>query len=272
MKMDKLWEKSGGINHLETIEAQTWRMVEDQNRSSTRKLVDTEKEHEILEQMIEEDKPYIKFYNDEYAFKGLHYLLFTPFRYPPLKEGTRFGVKTERNLFYSSLELETAMYEKAFYRLSFLQSSEGNIGGKTIHMTAFKVNISTQNGIDLTKPPFKQYRDKIASATSYQDSQMLGRLMRTDKVEAFITYSARQPDNGKNLNLFSPKAFGQNKALEKTFQIFNCYSTKNTVEFYSNDLYANLSAINSLVKSVGRPYVFTAEMFHVNGSFPLIQA
>jgi len=237
--LKQLFNKIMQAMPFKTIEKEAWRIVEDQNRSSTRKMVDTATEHEMLEKLIEESKPKPIFYGDEDAFEGLHYLLSTPFRYPPLKRGTRFGSRHERNLFYTSLDLETAMAEKAFHRLEFLLASKGAIGGKSVNCTAFKVMVSTKNGVDLCEKPFLAFRKQISSRTSYTEPQELGHFLREKKVEAFISYSARSLQNGKNLNIFTPRAFGENKFLEKTFQKFSCYSTKNGVEFYSGNTSIN---------------------------------
>lgn len=255
MKHD--WSTLYGSSNIELIEEKAWRIVEDQTRSSTRKMVDTQREHELLEKMLENNKPKLKYYGDELAFEGLHYLLSTPFRYPPLMNGTRFGHRFERNLFYAALELKTAMCEKAYHRLDFLLASEGEIGGKSINCTAFKVNIFTKMGLDFRKPPFLDLKNEISSPISYQISQSLGTHMRKEGVAAFISYSARSQENGCNINIFTPKAFGKNGSLESSFQAYTCYSTKKSVEFYSN-------------LSRDEPTVFNVENFYVNNHFPSI--
>ena len=101
-----IWEECSGTEHLRSLDHKVFRVVEAQHISSTRKLVDSEKEHEILEILIERTKPHL---SQASEFKGLHYLLFTPFRYPPLRHGSRFGKTYEPSLWYGSLELETAL-------------------------------------------------------------------------------------------------------------------------------------------------------------------
>lgn len=115
-----VFKENNGIQYFSQIKLQAWRIVEDQSRSTTRKFVDTVIEHEVLEQLIDESKPAIKYYGDESYFKNCHYLVFTPFPYPPLKCGARFNVRSERALLYAAKALETAMSEKAFYKLAFL--------------------------------------------------------------------------------------------------------------------------------------------------------
>lgn len=60
--------------------------------------------------------------------KDIHYLIFTPFRYPPLKYGSRFGRAFEPSLWYGSLQLKTAFAEVAYYRLRFFHDTEANLG------------------------------------------------------------------------------------------------------------------------------------------------
>ena len=61
-----------------------WRVVEAQHEASTMKLVDGPEEQRLLEQLLEAAKPPLPA-----AAHGLHYLLATPFRYPPLPGGSR---------------------------------------------------------------------------------------------------------------------------------------------------------------------------------------
>lgn len=257
--MRHFWKTLNGIRYLKLIETEAWRIVEDQSKSFTRKMVDSLEEHEILEQLLEESKPKLKLYGDEIALKGLHYLLFTAFRYPPLKSGSRFGKWTERNLFYAALELETAMCEKAYHRLRFLLASEGDIGGKSVNCTAFRINIFSKRAIDLCVEPFAKYRNDISSPLSYQNSQALGSAMRQDGVEFFISYSARSDKNGKNINVFSPNAFSKEQEIEESFKTYSCYFTKKSVEFYP------LLSSDNLGTSV-----FNVEAFYINNEFPLL--
>lgn len=256
--MKHIWHDLKGISKIESITEPVWRIVEDQSRSSTRQMVDTAAEHEILEKLIEDSKPKPIHQQDKQAFEGLHYLLSTPFRYPPLKYGSRFGQRHERNLFYASIALGTAMSEKAFHRLNFLLASTGAIGGKSVNCTAFSINMSTQRGVDLCKKPFSDFRERISSPISYGDSQILGHAMRLDGIEAFTSYSARCKEDGKNMNIFTPNAFGENKFIEKTFQPFSCYFTKKNVEFYATHSIKNLAT------------VFNVEDFYINGQFPCL--
>lgn len=226
-----LWTQLKGQNYFSNYKVTAWRIVEDQSKSTTRKFVDTSAEHDLLESLLEKNKPNIKYYGDEHYFKDLHYLLFTPFRYPPLKWGSRFGSHIERGIFYCSLALETAMSEKAFYKLAFFKASEGQLGGKTVSYTAFRINIASERFISLCHPPFDAYHAQISSKENYETSQALGREMRLAQVECFQYKSARCSQKGSNVGIFTPKALVDNRQVIRTFLYLNCYATKEVVEF-----------------------------------------
>jgi hypothetical protein len=62
-----------------------WRAVEAQHVVSTMALVDSIEEQHVLERLLDDTKPAIPA-----AAAHLHWLLFTPFRYPPPPGGSRF--------------------------------------------------------------------------------------------------------------------------------------------------------------------------------------
>lgn len=251
-----IWKSTNGINSITSTKSNTYRIVEDQSKSTTRKFVDTALEHELLEKLLDESKPSIKYYDDEKDFHHLHYLLYTPFRYPPLKWGSRFGTRWERGLLYTSDNLNTAMCEKAFYKLAFLNASDGNIGGKTLPCTVFKVALNSKRFVDLCTVPFASFINQISDKQSYRFSQPLGTAMRTDNIECFQYASARTSD-GNNFGVFTPKALGKNAQLEKSFVYYNCYATKEVVEFTPKH---STHAAN---------HVFDIEQFLVKGKLPL---
>src|SRR5204862_2427670 len=91
-----IWTRCAGDSELRALRASPWRAVEAQHQVSTRKLVDSAEEQELLEELIDRTKP-----PDMTAGKT-HYLLATPFRYPPLRHGSRFGTRHERGIWYGS--------------------------------------------------------------------------------------------------------------------------------------------------------------------------
>ncbi len=108
-----IWTRCAGRTRATRLECRAWRVVEGQHILSTRALVDSAAEHDLLEALLDDSKPPLP---NGREFAGLHHLLFTPFRYPPLRHGSRFGVRQERGLWYGAEALETAQAEHAYYR------------------------------------------------------------------------------------------------------------------------------------------------------------
>jgi hypothetical protein len=196
-----IWMRCEGSSRLRLLEVDAWRVVESQHIVSTRKLVDSDEEQKVLEDLIEKVKPPAPSGD---LFAGLHYLLMTPFRHPPLRYGSRFGTREERGLWYGSYELETCFAEVAYYRLLFLQGTVAKIAPVTTELTAFSVRVRTRRGIDLTRAPFREFEAELASRTSYRATHAIGREMRAAGVQAFAFVSARSQRRGKNVALFEP--------------------------------------------------------------------
>ncbi|HJK98047.1 MAG TPA: RES family NAD+ phosphorylase, partial [Polyangiaceae bacterium LLY-WYZ-14_1] len=182
-------------------------MVEAQHLASTRKLVDSAAEQDVLEDVLEASKPPLP--RDGAA--SLHYLLRTPFRYPPLRHGSRYGRPHERGIFYGSATLRTAFAEVAYYRLLFLSGTAGDLPTLHVELSAFRASLRTDRGVDLTAPPFRGFRHRLASPTDYTETQALGTAMREAGVEAFRAPSARDPEGGDNIGAFTPRVFGRRR-------------------------------------------------------------
>lgn len=207
--MVNVWQKCHGNKYTNKIKCNVWRVVENQYQTSTRKLVDNLIEHERLEEIIDAYKPELSG-----SYQKYHYLLSTPFRYPPLKHGSRFGNRSEPSLWYGSLTIETALAEKAFHRFRMLEASEANFHGLSVKYSAFECEIETLKGIDLTDVPFRMYTKKISCPHSYAASQQIGTQMRSEGIQAFLYKSARCPKKNRNIALFTPVAFKKNVPIE----------------------------------------------------------
>jgi hypothetical protein len=223
-------------------------VVEAQHQVSTRKLVDSNEEQALLEELLEGVKP------TEHTGGRLHYLLFTPFRYPPLRHGSRFGRRTERGIWYGSLDRRTSFAEVAYYRMVFLEGSEANLGTVETALTAFTASVRTSRGIDLVAPPFDAFSRTIASAASYASSQPLGTAMRGAGVEAFKYPSARDIHEGVNVGVFEPSVFG--RAKPKSLETWHCAASRNRVEVMQADYFKR------------DRYAFPRDQFLVKGVLP----
>lgn len=243
-----IWTQCAGDSELRPLRLSPWRAVEAQHQVSTRKLVDSAAEQELLEELIDAAKP------PDPAGGRLHYLLATPFRYPPLRHGSRFGTKHETGIWYGSESRETAFAEVAYYRLLFLEGTRADLGTVTTQLTAFTVHARSERGVDLVSPPFAAHRAAIASPTHYGETQALGAAMRAAGVELFRYPSARDPRGGTNVGVFAPSAFG--RARPRDLQTWHCTATRERVELAKRDYFAR------------EVHAFPRPVFLVDGRLP----
>lgn len=219
-----IWGLCEGKRFTKAISVEPWRVVEAQHILSSRDLVDSREEHDLLEELIEESKPPIK--------KEKNYLIFTPFRYPPLKYGSRFGRIFEPSLWYGSLDLETAFTEVAYYRLKFFDDTSADLGYVEISMTAFTAFLECKMGVDLTENPFNKYTKEITNKKTYEHCQLLGTSMREERIEAFLYFSARTHEKSKNIAAFIPSVFHLRKnQYINNQQNWKCFANKKLIEF-----------------------------------------
>lgn len=227
-----------GTSDIKPLRILCQRMVESQESIATNEIVDTLEEQALLEELLEKSKP-----NLPNAALGLHYLLATPFRYPPLNWGSRFGVRNERGIFYGSLETRTLLHEVAYYTFVFLNGLRAPLPKplKTRH-TQFSVELQTDRAVLLNDPKFDDIQSRLRHLSDYTFTQQLGSHMRALSVQAFLFYSARDPGDGLNAGVFDPSCFkGQEPRGEREWfcQVdrsaqaihFYCPSTKQSEQF-----------------------------------------
>lgn len=243
-----IWTQCAGDSELRALRLEPWRVVEAQHQVSTRKLVDTDAEQQLLEQLIETAKP------PDRTRGGLHYLLFTPFRYPPLRHGSRFGAGTEPGIWYGAESLRTAFAEVAYYRLLFLEGTQAELGMIETELTAFVAIVRADGGIDLTVPPFARHRKTLVSPIDYSATQDLGRAMRGAGVETFRYTSARDVEGGIGVGVFTPSAFGRRQP--RSLETWHCTATHAAVELARRDYFDRAT------------FVFPREEFLVDGQLP----
>lgn len=244
-----IWTRCAGESRVRALALDPYRVVEDQHQVATRKLVDTGAEQAVLEELIESAKP------ADPTGGRKHYLLATPFRYPPLPYGSRFGSRVERGIWYGSETLRAGFAETAYYRLLFLAGTRAHLGTVHTPLTVFQVRVRTSLGIDLSAPPFDVHHKTISSKTSYRVSQALGRAMRGTGIATFRYWSARDREGGVNVGVFRPDAFGRSRP--RNFLSWHCVATTARVEMHKRDYL--------------RPEMFTfpRAQFLVRGRLPL---
>ena len=243
-----IWTRSAGNSEIRRLALEPWRVVEAQHRIATRKLVDSDAEQAVLEQLLDAHKPHVP------AGGGLHYLLFTPFRYPPLRHGSRFGSRWEPGIWYGATTRRSAFAEVAYYRLLFLEGTEADLGLVETDLTAFRTTLRTSRGVDLTAAPFTAWRTSLASKTSYAETQPLGAAMREAGVEVVRYESARDSAGGVNVAVFTPRPFGASRPRD--LETWHSAASRGAVELSKHDYFAPASLR------------FPREDFLVDGALP----
>ncbi|MBD3619087.1 MAG: RES family NAD+ phosphorylase [Chromatiales bacterium] len=244
-----LWAACGLEDVIHPIRGEFWRIVESQEQVATARLVDNLAEQGLLEELLEGVKP-----APRSGSEHLDYLLMTPFRYPPLRHGSRFGRAYEPSLLYGALAPTTALAECAYYRFVFRAGMATPPPGpiNTRH-TLFRAGYATKQGLQLQQAPCERFRATLANPAGYGATQALGSAMRTAGVIAFEYPSARDPEGGDNVALFEPAGLYGRRPRER--QEWLCELTAEVVTF--------------LHVPTRKTQVFARAVFEVEGRLPV---
>lgn len=246
--MTNVWLKCEGKSHIKPLMAKIYRLVESQEQIATLGLVNNVYEQGILEDLIELTKSPIP-----ENTSSLHYLLTTPFRYPPLKYGSRFGTTLEQGIFYGALNISTALSETAYYRFVYMLGPEIPYEQSiSSQYSSFAVKVRSDKGIFLDQPPFLEHETSLISPSSYTQTQQLGSAMREAGIEIFQYTSARDKNKGKNAALFSPKAF----------------QSKTPTQLITWLCQANIEEVGFMTKEGQQRVSYSQEDFWIDNAFP----
>lgn len=204
-----MWTVTALASEARAARGTVWRVVEDQHRASTRKLVDTVEEHDVLEELLDADKPP---YPSE--AENLHYLLKTPFRYhPPAPYGSRFRrYLIDSGVFYASEQIRTALAEFAYWRLKFFRDAPDAVLPRLEErLTVFSTRYATRRQLDLTRPPLSEDRERWINRNDYSDTQTLADHARQAGIEVIRYESVRDTQHAANVALLTAKAFAAKK-------------------------------------------------------------
>lgn len=182
-----------------------WRMVEAQHTASTMKIVDSEAEQDLLETLLEGSKPV-----PPATAEALDYLLATPFRYGPLRGGSRFRSVTDPGVFYAAESVGTAGAELGYWRWKFLQDAVDLGKLEPVAHTAFRAEVSTLVA-DLRKPPFSANNEAWRHPSDYSTTQAFARASREANIGGIIYQSVRDPHPAWCIALLTPQAFAKPK-------------------------------------------------------------
>ena len=182
-----------------------WRMVEAQHTASTMKIVDTSEEQDLLETLLEGSKP-----TQPASAQDLDYLLATPFRYYPLRGGSRFRAVTDPGVFYGAETVRTASAELGYWRWKFLKDAVDLDRLEPVAHTAFSAQVRTQV-IDLRQSPFSANAAAWTHPTDYTATQAIAQVARTAQLGGIQYQSVRDPDPAWCMAVLTPQAFAKPK-------------------------------------------------------------
>ena len=169
------------------------RLVESQEQIATSTLVDDLAEQALLEELIEGAKPPLR-----PGTENLDYLLASPFRYPPLRHGSRFGSRFEPSLLYGSKAQTTVLAEGAYYRFVFwcAMVQPPPDGRLLTQHSLIRARYRSARGLRLQAPPCSVFEARLTDPVNYGPTQRLGGAMREAGIQAFEFVSARARRRG----------------------------------------------------------------------------
>jgi len=182
-----------------------WRIVEAQHIASTMKIVDSQAEQDLLETLLEGSKP-----APPATAEALDYLLATPFRYGPLRGGSRFRSLTDPGVFYGAESVRTASAELGYWRWKFLKDAVDLEKLEPVAHTAFRADVSTL-AVDLRQPPFSADAAAWTHPTDYSATQAFARAAREANLGGIVYQSVRDPHPAWCMALLTPQAFAKPK-------------------------------------------------------------
>lgn len=192
-------------------EGTIWRLVEDQSRASTMKLVDSLDEQRVLEELLDPSKPPVP-----PECRHLHWLLFTPFRYAARSDSRFRRAGATPGVFYAAERVETAVAELAFWRLLFfIESPDTPWPANPQPLTAFAVEYATALCLDLTVPPYEVDAARWTHPTDYEPCHAIADAARAQGCGAIRSVSARDPEQGMNVSLLNCAAFAAHRPRKR---------------------------------------------------------
>ena len=200
--------------HSRPWRGRLWRAVEAQHRVSTLRLVDSLSEQAQLEDLLESSKPALPA-----TRLSLHYLLTTPFRYPPHHPGgSRFRSATDAGVFYGADARRTACAELGYWRWRFLTDSPALPRLESVPHTLFYCEASGST-LDLTREPFRGDAARWMAPNDYSACQKLGAEARQAGMEMIRYASVRDPEHELCTAALTPQVFTPRPLEEQTWRL-----------------------------------------------------
>ena len=199
------WTPRAVSSEAQAWRGSVWRMVEAQHTASSMKIVDSQAEQDLLETLLEGSKP-----APPASAEALDYLLATPFRYHPLRSGSRFRSLTDPGVFYGAEAVRTAAAELGYWRWKFLKDAVGLERLEPVAHTAFRAEVGTL-AVDLRQPPFNTDATAWQHPADYSATQAFARVAREAGLGGIVYQSVRDPQPAWCMAILTPQAFAKPK-------------------------------------------------------------
>ena len=174
-------------------------------------LVDSVAEQAVLERLIDASKPPVP---REVVRLGLHWLLFTPFRYAPPPGGSRFRGPNDTGVFYGADQPRTACAEVGYWRWRHLRDSPELASMPQRPQTVFRVPVAGA-AVDLRVPPFDRDHAIWTHRSDYSGCQVMGRVARDAGVQWLRYQSVRDSRHGGCGAVFDAASFAARAPVEQ---------------------------------------------------------
>lgn len=195
------------------VRATVLRVVETQYAAATMRLVGSADAQAVLEEALETSKPPVPA-----AFAHLHYLLYTPFRYPPSPWPSRFRGPTDPGVFYAAEHVRTALAELAHWRLKVLLDAVDLIALEPGAHTVFSVAIEAAPADAALLRPVSR-RTAVLHPDDYGAAQAWAREVRAEGRQAIRYPSVRDRPEGVCWAIFAAEVFRSKPKLGGTWLI-----------------------------------------------------
>lgn len=208
------WTPAALASEARRWRGRLWRAVEAQYRAATIRLVDTLDEQAQLERLLEGSKPPVPA-----SAATLHFLLATPFRYPPRHPGgSRFRSAIDPGVFYGAAEVRTACAELGYWRWRFLMDSPALPGLAPVPHTLFCCRVAG-SGIDLRAPPLVRDAALWTAPDDYTPCQRLAVQARAADIAIIRYRSVRDARGGMCAAVLSATAFAAPPEAEQSWHL-----------------------------------------------------
>ncbi|MEO5763814.1 MAG: RES family NAD+ phosphorylase [Casimicrobiaceae bacterium] len=205
----RTWTTRAVASESRQARFELWRAVEAQHVAATMALVDSLDEQQVLERILDDAKPAIPA-----EARRLHWLLFTPFRYPPPPRGSRFRGPNDPGVFYGADEVRTACAELGYWRWRHLRESPALAAMPVKAQTVFRTQVAAA-AVDLRRAPFAAARPQWTDRDDHGACQAFARTARVAAVGAIRYESVRDPLQAGCAAVLVPQAFARANPLEQ---------------------------------------------------------